>query len=116
MIKKFIEYLYFRFVGAPRSEKFSLEEEKLIWERGERETQIEVLRFYLDRDRNRYFIAPDEKTRLLIRGQYLRTNYVLNLMLPAKKMKPISQESTNVVRISKDTTRKVAQFPNSRYV
>ena len=47
----------------------------------------ELLRFFGRRDKERYFKAGDERARLIIRGEYLRTLYLLRKIEKLKTLK-----------------------------
>lgn len=51
----------------------------------------EFLRTLLKADRIRYFNAPDDKSRDIIKGEYIRTMYLLKSLKSEDESKPINQ-------------------------
>lgn len=57
-----------------------------------------LLRFYIFRDKERYFKAPDDRTRNIIRGQIIRTYYIIRKIRENKKQKVGSEVQKTVGR------------------
>ena len=84
MIKRFIYWLFFKFYEADiKAEDFDDEEKEGIFlEIALNDKFPELLKAMLKGDKTRYFRANDDKSRNVIRGEYLRTLYLY------KKIKP----------------------------
>lgn len=81
MLKKLLEKLYFRFCAIKEEGSFTPKaEQAILSEMGKVENAKELMKFYMTRDRNRYFNATDDDSRHMIKGQSLRTGHILGMM------------------------------------
>lgn len=100
MIKKLINWLFWKFYEADiKAEDFDNEEiEAVFLEIAMNDKFPELLKAMLKGDKTRHFRASDDKTRNIIKGEYLRTLFFY------KKVKP-----TNI-KITKDKSKGSPKF------
>ena len=99
MFFKIIESIFYRHYEpkVKKTEDFPPDEESLVLgDLGENEDFKSLLRFYTKRDKNRYFGAGDERTRNVIRGQYIRTLYILKGIIRNSPDKKAEGEKKNL--------------------
>ena len=82
MIRKLIEYLYYRYlkVDAEAQNFNDVEREKVYEELRENDEFKELLRAISKGDIQRYFNANNDKARERIKGEYTRTLYFLQAL------------------------------------
>lgn len=88
MIKNFIEKLFWRFHEIDlTSPGFTKEEIDLIFkDLSESEDLVNLLKGIARNDKERHFRATKDKTRNVIKGQYIRTLYLIRKMMLPKQV------------------------------
>lgn len=79
--------------------KLSPVEKYIGWESAANIHFIKVLQDMADNDKEKYFIATDERTRNLIKGSWMRTNYLIKRLNMYTKMNPKEKQKVEGMRL-----------------
>ena len=81
MIRALIEKLFKSLVADYPEDYFTLEEERLVLQHvGKEESMKRLLRFYMQRAKDKSFTTEDVKERGIERGKYLMCSSMLGMM------------------------------------
>ena len=87
MFKRLIDYLFFRNYTPETDEDFDKDERDLLLEEmGKVEKSVALYSSIVRGDVNRYFRATDDKTRNTIKGEMIRTLYLMRKMYQKPKV------------------------------
>jgi len=95
MFKEFIEKLFWKYHEIDlTSTGFTKEEiDSIFGELSENEDYINLLKGIARNDKERHFRATKDKTRDVIKGQYMRTLYLIRKILLSKQVKELDKKT-----------------------